>query len=176
MGTKHDGVDRKRTGRDYYGTPAHAVERLWAHIRVPIGATIVEPCAGNGNIVKASPPGYDWLAYDIVAGDYPLTEQCDFLAMESPPRARFCITNPPYGKLQEFLDKILEYYFNSALLLPLDALCTKKRRRIMLQYGPELLVFSRRLQFEGAGKGNPYNSAWFLFGWWRTPGAWRIVD
>ena len=53
------------------------------------------------------------------------------------------------------------------LLLPITALEGIKRQKLYKQYGLELILFNRRINYEtpsGKGSGAYFSSAWFTYG------------
>jgi hypothetical protein len=72
------------------------------------------------------------------------------------------ITNPPYSRKDEYLEKCYKLGRPFALLLPLTALEGRKRQALYKKYGVQLIVPSRRINFITPGGGR---SAWFMTAW-----------
>lgn len=72
------------------------------------------------------------------------------------------ITNPPYSIKDKFLEKAFKIGKPFAFLLPTTALGEQKRGRLFRQYGIQLIVPDKRINFEiPSGK----KSAWFHSSW-----------
>ena len=71
------------------------------------------------------------------------------------------ITNPPYTLKDEFLRRCYELGKPFALLLPLTALEGVERDKMYNQYGLEILVLDRRINFMKEKKSNWFNTSWF---------------
>jgi len=71
------------------------------------------------------------------------------------------ITNPPYTLKDEFLRRCYELGKPFALLLPLTALEGVERGKMYNQYGLEILVLDRRINFMKEKKSNWFNTSWF---------------
>jgi len=73
------------------------------------------------------------------------------------------VTNPPYSLKNEFLERCYELKKPFALLLPLTALETRRRQRLFKEYGVEIVVLPKRINFETpSGRGS---GSWFAVGW-----------
>lgn len=71
------------------------------------------------------------------------------------------ITNPPYSLKNEFLHKCYEYNKPFALLLPLTALEGKERGRLYREYGIQLLVLDKIINFMRTKRNVWFNTSWF---------------
>jgi len=87
----------------------------------------------------------------------------DFLTQE-PDRHYDCIvTNPPYSKKDEFLERAYQIKKPFAFLLPLTALEGKKRMALFRENGLEIIFLPKRINFiTPTGKGS---GAWFAVAW-----------
>jgi hypothetical protein len=80
------------------------------------------------------------------------------------------ITNPPYSKKDEFLERSYQLGKPFALLLPLTVFDSIKRRKLFQQHGVECIFLPNRISFEtpnheanvAAGK---KTSSWFATLW-----------
>lgn len=72
------------------------------------------------------------------------------------------ITNPPFSKKDQFLQRAYELGKPFCFLLPLTALGGVKRGEMFKKYGVELLVLSHRIDFTGK-KAVWFNVAWFCW-------------
>jgi hypothetical protein len=146
---------------DLYGTPESAFNLLLPYL--PHDKTFWEPCAGYGAIrdylLKS---GRRVLASDISQGVDALVDQ--------PPEWDICVTNPPWSRKSEFLERFYLTGKPFAMLLPCD-LVNGKRTTLFAKYGLQLIVPSwrvRYLRFDGekpveAPSPNT-GSAWFCSG------------
>lgn len=73
------------------------------------------------------------------------------------------ITNPPYSLKDEFIKRCYDYGKPFCLLLPITSLEGIKRGKMFRQKGIEVLVFDKRIDFNGKGQ-NWYNTSWFCWG------------
>ena len=72
------------------------------------------------------------------------------------------ITNPPYSKKDEFLQKAYELDMPFAFLMPLTALEGIKRGKMYKENGIQLIIPNRRINFITPNGGK---SAWFQVAW-----------
>lgn len=90
----------------------------------PTGS-ILEPCKGTGNFLKALPPQTDWCE---------ITEGKDFFDFHG--HMDWIVTNPPYSIYDRFLDHCFEIADNIVLLVPLQkAFKSMKTIRKVKEYG-----------------------------------------
>jgi 23S rRNA (adenine-N6)-dimethyltransferase len=124
------GIDRTRADLDQYFTPDSLAERMVAwgltvgadHLSTPV---ILEPCAGQGAIVRAAlGQGARVVAYEVDA-DHAAIIACrhreaiaegrlrvitgDFFDYQGSPMADLAVTNPPYRWDRDFMSHILRY-------------------------------------------------------------------
>ena len=71
------------------------------------------------------------------------------------------ITNPPYSLKTEFLGRLYSIGKPFAVLLPITALEGIERGRLYRDYGIEVLVLDRRVNFMKQKKNNWFNTSWF---------------
>jgi hypothetical protein len=84
----------------------------------------------------------------------------DFLLTDLPKGVTHIITNPPFSLKNEFLKRCYEHNLPFALLLPTNTLDGVARFN-MYQNGLELLLFDRRVSYEGSKSSPPFASGWF---------------
>ena len=155
---KHQGGDMlplSKKGSDNFQTPPQAVLPLLPYLQK--GWTIWECAAGRGLMAETLKEK----GFTVVATD---TEQ-DFFLHE--PEYDCIVTNPPYSKKNEFLNRAYELGKPFAFLMPLTALETKKRQRLYRHYGLELILLDGRVDFitpSGKGSGSWFAVAWFTNG------------
>lgn len=90
-------------------------------------------------------------------------EKLDFLKDKADFDFDVIITNPPYSLKNQFLRKCYEYNKPFLLLLPLTALEGKERNKLYRQYGIELIVLDKRINFTKE-KNVWFNTSWFCSG------------
>jgi hypothetical protein len=145
-----------------FQTPPWVLEPLYPYI----GRMSVWECAcGKGNLVTAMRErGLFVKATDILTGTDFLD---DIFSTNAIPWEDCIITNPPYTLKDEFLATCYESNLPFALLMPLTALEGIKRQALYRQYGLEMILLPRRVNFEtpsGEGAGAWFASAWFTNG------------
>jgi len=146
-------------------TPPYALEPLLPY--VPNGATIWEPAAGKGNLVRAlRSRGHSVIATDLDIG-------VDFFHCDPPPVWDMIITNPPYSLKYEWLARCYALGKPFALLVPIDTLAATSALRLFMRYGHEqLLLHGPRVCFEMPRKGYDGRGAQFATFWlcWQVLG------
>jgi hypothetical protein len=126
------------------GTPASALAPLLPYLQKVW--KIWEPAMGEGRPVAGlREQGYQAEGSDIKTGDDFLLSQrgCDVI-----------VTNPPYSRKQEFLERCYALGKPFALLLPLTALETEERQQLFREHGIEIILLSKRITFETPHKRN----------------------
>ena len=76
------------------------------------------------------------------------------------------VTNPPYSKKYQFIEKCYKQNKPFALLLPITALEGKRRGKLFQKYGIQLMIPNKRINFEtpsGKGSGAWFQVAWFTW-------------
>lgn len=140
---------------DDFQTPAIALEPLIPFLKKD---WIIWECAeGKGKLTKALyAKGFQVLGTDILTG-------YDFLNWQ-PDKFDCIVTNPPYSLKQNFLLRAYQLHTPFALLLPLTTLETAKRQNLFKNYGVEIILFDKRINFttpSGEGSGSWFATAWF---------------
>ncbi|MEE3428396.1 MAG: hypothetical protein VZQ55_05465 [Ruminococcus sp.] len=170
----------KRAESDFYATPLECISNFLANTDyIKPGDFILEPSAGNGNIIKAlRAAGYDnhitaveirqeefftLLKYADKVGVF------DFLTENDLQTFDVIIGNPPYSLAQEFIDKSLSMLKPGGrliFLLRTNFLESKKRRAWWQDKLPSgLFVCSQRPSFTGKGT-DATSYSWFV---WEKP-------
>jgi len=85
------------------------------------------------------------------------------------------VTNPPYSKKDEFLERCFEHGKPFALLLPVSAIQSQKRGKMFNRNGISILVYNRRVDFTGK-KAPPFGVAWFMGNGMCEPNRMWFVD
>lgn len=159
-------------GLEFYRTPIEATRALIAIEGDRLPMDIWEPACGDGAISDALLASKrDVFSSDIVDRGY-LSSKRDFLTTELSPNYPAVVTNPPFSKAQEFVDKA--FYFDSvhycALLLRLAFLESQKRKEWFQANPPARIhVSSRRLPmmhrdgWDGPKSTSTLAHAWFVW-------------
>ena len=173
-----NGGERERVDKDYYATPYITTEALLNEVKFT--GNFLEPCVGAGHIAKTINkyyPDEPIFAVDIVDRGYPNTLVADFLSHDFLGQTfDNVITNPPFNKAQEFLEKSMELVNDGgkvALFLKIQFLEGNKRREMFTKYPPKYIyVFSKRQVVWRNGEetdenGKPWSNtmcfAWFIW-------------
>ena len=174
--------DYEKRARDFYPTPKEAVEPLIPFL--PEYFTYIEPCAGDGRLVKhidelmhgdADCHG----AYDIEYPDdddgNPLPLQWDVkikdafsLTKLDVPYTEYIITNPPWSRDKKsgyILHRMIEHFAElrpTWLLFDADWLFTKQATPYVEKYLLQVVAVGR-VSWEQNGVSGKDNAAWYLF-------------
>ena len=163
-------TDHDRAEHDYYATDPDAVKEL---LKVEsFSSRIWEPACGElhiSNVLMEN--GYTVYNTDIVDRGY-VDETIDFLTTREIDLDVDIITNPPYNKAKEFVERALETISDGhkvAMLLKLTFLEGAKRGDLFDAQPPKkVYVFRRRTKcamngnFEGMGS-SAVAYAWFVW-------------
>jgi hypothetical protein len=114
---------------DMVMTPRHIAKQMIDFYTIPLRATMLDPCRGDGAFYHQYPSragvNRDWCE---------ITEGRDFF--DWPYKVDWIITNPPYSIFPQFLEKCFEVADNVALLIPLAKLVSSlKRINMVMDYG-----------------------------------------
>lgn len=166
-----------RAVADYYPTPSWCVRRILEKIDAPAGLTWLEPCAGDGALVRAL------RAHDAKAeiGAFELREDamsslhragadvsvcCDALLLTDWPTADVVLMNPPFSRAIEFCKKAIDSRARLVVCLErLTWLCTWGKADSRM---PSMFVLPDRPSFIGAGRVDASEYAWFVWGLQQT--------
>lgn len=130
----------QKNGNDDVQTPIYLTKSIINHFN-PKG-TILEPCCGEGNFLKAM-PNAEWC--EIKKGK-------DFLSING--HWDWIITNPPYSKYRDFLNKSMEVANNIVYLQLINATFYKARLRDIFSKGfgiKEILLVDTPKEFPQFG-------------------------
>jgi len=108
-------------------TPRRVAKEMIDGYDIPAGATILDPCKGDGAFLDQYPGDCetDWCE---------ITEGRDFFDYQG--RVDWIITNPPYSIIEEFMAKCFEVADDVALLIPMSKWVSSLRRiRAVLAFG-----------------------------------------
>ena len=164
----------KRVESDFYSTPKSCIQNFLNHYG-NIHGTVLEPSAGNGNIVdiikkngnshvtslelrKEESDNLKQLSDEVVIGD--------FLEYKSDKDLDYIIGNPPYSLAQEFMEKCFEIANENTVIIMLlrTAFLESKKRYDFWQKHPvsKLYVLSQRPSFTGKGT-DATSYSWFVW-------------
>lgn len=152
-----------RLENDAYNTPAWCTQALLPHLPARPPVHIHEPASGAGPIVRElERAGYMVSEADIERGR-------DFL------QQRFClaagiVTNPPYGKAQEFIEHAIALMKPRngfvAMLLRSDYDHAATRQHLFCHPFAKRVVLTKRIRWIEGSTGSPsFNHAWMLWDW-----------
>tara|TARA_R100000664_G_scaffold1650_1_gene4254 strand:+ start:6068 stop:6727 length:660 start_codon:yes stop_codon:yes gene_type:complete len=170
----------KRSPADYYPTPAWCVdrllERLGAGVLPTSGSRWVEPCAGEGDIVRAVGPAPKWHLNELRDTCRPIltglvapenVTHHDVLAWQTRSQWDVCITNPPFSLAFDVMQWSLQHAHTTCLLLRLNWL-GGGRSTWLRAHTPDVYVLPNRPSFDGRST-DSIEYAWFV--WSRRLGA-----
>ena len=148
---------KKSGSPDDFYTPDEAIVPLLPYLKKEW--IIWESASGTGNIVKFfREREMNIFGTDIKDGeDFLTSNRIDFDCI---------ITNPPFSLKDKFLKKCFESGKPFAMLLPLTALEGKFRQTLYKKYGVQVILFNKRVNYQGHQNKNScwFASAWFCFG------------
>jgi hypothetical protein len=156
--------DFKRVERDFYPTPMAAVVPLIPHL--PAGASYVEPCAGDGTLVRhlerfemecliacdVEPKDGFISQFDALEFQVPVGIGCDYI-----------ITNPPWDR--KILHPMIEHFSAMRptwLLFDADWVHTKQAAHFM-PYLRKIVSVGRVKWIPDSKMTGKDNCAWYLF-------------
>lgn len=165
----------KRKPYDFYATPIAVVDNFLSNYTLPQG-NILEPSAGNGNIIKALRDNdiYNHItAIEIRAEERQhlssLSDEViitDFMKFKKDKEYNVIIGNPPYTLAKEFINKCFEIANENTVIIMLlrTAFLESKGRFEFWQKHPlsDLYVLSKRPSFTGKGI-DATSYAWFVW-------------
>jgi hypothetical protein len=157
----------ERVPRDYYPTPIEAVEPLISHL--PYAFDYVEPCAGDGRLIKHITELTDGMGECIYACDieprHPNVLEGNALKnfFGGYGVSDYCITNPPWDRVT--LHSIISHYLDICptwLLFDADWMHTKQSSYFM-GYCSKVVSIGRVKWIEGSKSVGKDNCCWYLF-------------
>jgi hypothetical protein len=160
-------------GLDCYPTPPIAVGSLLGVEPDLARATVYEPAAGEGNIVRElREHGITCVASDLIERGFPLNFTSDFLKRRwAPDGCTAVVSNPPCRLAEAFAAHALDLVPDVFLLLRLAFLESVRRTDLLERSGLRAVhVFRRRLpRMHRDGWAGPCTSSSICFAWF----AWR---
>ena len=191
MTSKHRAPQPPNPG-EYFATPDWCVRAILPHL--PIGGSVLEPCAGDGAIVRAllasgvSPECIDAMEIDerrarVLATTGVDMIQIDALSAEADymwqlPHA-LVIMNPPFSGAMDFVKEAIgaqaPHRGTTAALLRLSFLEGQCRADFHALHPSDVYVLPKRPSFTGDGKSDSSAYAWFCWGPGRG-GRWQVLE
>lgn len=172
--TNRDGKDRE--ANDYYATDPVGIDRLLKVFEIP--QKIYECACGRGDLSeRLIASGRTVISSDLYDRGYSKGfVGVDFLSLSVSPRGFSILTNPPFSKALEFVEKALDIVENGnyvIMLLRLNFLEDKKRKAELWDKAPpklivvnsERLLCAKNADFEGmkASGGSVVAYAWYIW-------------
>lgn len=167
----------KRIDSDFYATPLSTIANFLHSYNIKNG-NLLEPCAGNGNIIKALRQFYGYsnhiTACEIREEEIQNLKHNganevyigDFLNYQPTTKFKTIISNPPYSIAQEIIEKCFEIADEDTEIIMLlrTAFLESKKRYNFWQKHPlnGLYVLSQRPSFTGKGT-DATSYAWFIW-------------
>lgn len=159
--------------RDIRYTPAWATETLFSHAPPPPSSVVLDPCAGDGAILRvAANAGHPVQWVEVRQSQRPVLEALgpgevgDWISMDKRPCVNSIVTNPPYSVgaafMQACMDAAPKY---CAALLRLNHLGSAAWLDFWQKYPPSGLVIlaSKRPSFSGDGRTDASEYAWAVW-------------
>lgn len=172
--TNRDGKDRE--AHDYYATDPVGIDRLLKVFDIP--QKIYECACGRGDLSeRLIQSGRTVISSDLYERGYDKgAVGVDFLSLTSVPSGFSILTNPPFSKALEFVEKALDIVEDGnyvIMLLRLNFLEGKKRKAELWDKAPpkfivvnsERLLCAKNADFEGMRKsgGSVVAYAWYIW-------------
>ncbi len=158
----------EREPHDYYATDPKAAELLLAV--EDFSQVIWEPACGEGHLSKVfEQAGHTVISTDLIYRGYGSKQPLDFMMYEGPQIDGDIITNPPYTKGAEFVEKAIETIADGhkvAMFLKLQFLEGQKRRQFFEKYPPRIVyVLSSRVKCAKSGDFSSIGSSAVAYAW-----------
>jgi hypothetical protein len=143
-----------RLENDAYQTPVECIKALLPFVDFTRDPDFIEPCKGEGNIYNLIPCQHKYWCEITAKKDY---FKRDFK------RVDLIITNPPFSRALEFLQKSLSEAETVIYLLRLNFLASQKRKAFWNANRPtHIFVLGNRPSFTGNGT-DQTEYAWFCW-------------
>jgi len=160
-----------------YATPSWVIRRLLDRIShmLPTGdkAKWLEPCAGDGDIIRAVKgyyPGIKWTAVEYDSKHRAALEALvgktrvrisNFLDQAIRTRFDVAIFNPPFSIAQEVAEKALEHVDHVIMYQRLNWFATQRRHRFLTTFCPDVYVLPNRPTHTANRKNDSVEYAWY---------------
>jgi hypothetical protein len=149
---------QKTSGSDHFQTPEYAIEFLVPYISTKY--RVVE-CAPYYQKSTESP-----ILSVFKNHKFNTSYISDFLSDFTCEENDIFITNPPYSKKTEYLEKGFKLDNPFAFLLPLTTLEGIRRSKLYRKYEIQIIIPNKRINFitpSGKGSGAWFQTAWFCY-------------
>lgn len=157
----YKGDINKASPIDLCESPSYALDPLLPYL--PKDWSLWEPAAASGRMVRAlERQGFEVTGSDIITGHNFFDTVCD--------GADAIVTNPPFSVKAQFVRRCYDIGLPFALILPVESIGSQKIQAMMEQYGAELLLLDKRINFHMPNKGWD-SSAQFPTLWY----CWKIL-
>lgn len=175
MGLEKKGNHKPKTKREkngFYISNPKDIYQIIDILNIDKNASILEPCAGIGHISETLKKiGYKNITTnDLVKRDYKLDYNIDFINCEMPiKKYDYILTNPPFAKAKDIIERSLEYADTIIILAKLDLLESASRKHLNNKYLQHVYVHSVRAKFGLNGdesyfkKSTSMSTAWFIY-------------
>ena len=166
------GRSNVRDPDDNYATPPWVTQLLLPYLALPPGIRVLDPCCGEGAILRMLPAGVQSIGIELDAGRAATARAAGFsvitrdaLTAEPWPTADLVITNPPYRQALEFVERALVEIGAGTvvMLLRLNWLGSQARADFHRQHPSDVCVLSKRPSF-AHGRTDATEYAWLLWG------------
>ena len=176
---------------DVYVTPDWAIARFVEDYPIAHGATVLDPCAANGELLtelhklrpdlrliaieirpEAEPALLALQAAGVIEG-YCIGDFCALPLGED--EVDEIITNPPYNIAEAMIRTGLRVAKRSSYLLRLNFLGAKERREFSTETRPGLKISPNRPSFTGWG-GDACEYAWYCYRDADLAGTWSMLS
>jgi hypothetical protein len=158
--TNRAGNEKKSKKYDRCQTPHYALDPLIPF--VPHKWLIWESASGDGQVAtKLLLESYGVVESDLLTGQ-------NFFEYE-PDKWDCQITNPPYSVKFRWIARSYQLGKPWALLMPVEAMGAAKAQRLFDEYGIEIILLDKRVNFKMPdkgyeGKGAQFPTAWYTWG------------
>ena len=168
MTTRLSGFDKmkpkqnyKPGGMDNCQTPPYAVTPLLPYLK---GKTVWEPACGDGNL------SYGMRLHGIFVYESDISTGYDFLTC---PHGIYdaIVTNPPYSRKYEFIERCYELRMSWALLMPVETIGAARAQIQFERYGIEIMFLRPRINFKMPQKGWQASGSQFPVAWF----CWNLL-
>lgn len=166
----HKAVKSTRRKNDFYPTPSWATDVLLQNVK--IGGVVLEPCAGDGDIVNVllKEPKENienvWTNdIDVDRGGSHYNEDATKQTLYDIHDVDWIVTNPPFNCAQQILEKAHKNsLYGVAFLLRLSFLePTYERGPFLAENPPNKVLVLPRISFTGDGKTDSVTVAWLIW-------------
>lgn len=154
---------------EFFPTPAWVVHRLLEFCSFPFATAWLEPCVGNGDIVRAVNDYYRGLGFEAprwVTQDIRPTGAAmhvgDYTKRQPPGTFATSITNPPFSKAMQIARAMMDQCRHVAILQRLDWAATEERHQFFQDTTPNIFIVPEKISFVN-GTTDLRHYAWFLW-------------